>query len=169
MLTHQDLDSEDNLTTKIYKVGGTTKIYVHHQDILGKASPPKYIPPRYTRQGGTIKIYQVGHHHQDIPGRATPRDRNHKIYTTGLPSPTFFKSKYLPQIYAHFVYGFEFRTELSSLITVMMAGTGHTRQGCCTKCALPKHKRYCHTTRIHYSVFYLICKMDNLVFLINYI
>lgn len=49
MLTHQDLDSEDNLTTKIYKVGGTTKIYVHHQDILGKASPPKYIPPRYTR------------------------------------------------------------------------------------------------------------------------
>lgn len=49
MLTHQDLDSEDNLTTKIYKVGCTTK---------------------YTY---TAKIYWVGWHHQKIctPSRCT--------------------------------------------------------------------------------------------------
>lgn len=49
MLTHQDLDSEDNLTTKIYKVGCTTK---------------------YTY---TAKIYWVGWHHQNIctPSRYT--------------------------------------------------------------------------------------------------
>lgn len=49
MLTHQDLDSEDNLTTKIYKVG---------------------VPPKYTY---TAKIYWVGWHHQNIctPSRYT--------------------------------------------------------------------------------------------------